>query len=99
MTICISLLDRPICEAEAAADSIRWPVVEPDRNVKGFQSALIDLGAKLGLPGFVNEDGSQKFKDYADYIVNHERRPGVGPLAGFRGEDGTGQGRGAPNPN
>ena len=26
---CISLLDRPICEAEAAADSIRWPVVEP----------------------------------------------------------------------
>ena len=96
---CISLLDRPICEAEAAADSIRWPVVEPDRNVKGFQSALIDLGAKLGLPGFVNEDGSQKFKDYADYIVNHERRPGVGPLAGFRGEDGTGQGRGAPNPN
>ncbi|MCG6885507.1 MAG: molybdopterin-dependent oxidoreductase, partial [Silicimonas sp.] len=28
---CISLLDRPICEAEAAADAIRWPVVEPDR--------------------------------------------------------------------
>ena len=96
---CISLLDRPICEAEAAADSIRWPVVEPDRNVKGFQSALIDLGARLGLPGFVNEDGSQKFADYADYIVRHERRPGVGPLAGFRGEDGKGEGRGAPNPD
>jgi len=28
---CISLLDRPICEAEAMADSIRWPVVEPER--------------------------------------------------------------------
>jgi len=95
---CISLLDRPICEADGLADAIRWPVVEPDRNVKGFQSVLIDLGAKLGLPGFVKEDGSQKFADYADYLVNHERRPGVGPLAGWRGKDGTGKGRGEPNP-
>ncbi len=94
---CISLLDRPICEAEAMADSIRWPVIEPDRDVRGFQSVLIDLGARLGLPAFVNEDGSQKYKDYADYMVNHERRPGVGPLAGFRG-NGEGKGRGAPNP-
>jgi len=100
---CISMLDRPICEAEAMADSIRWPVVEPDRpgheGVRGFQSVLIELGARLGLPGMVNDDGSAKFKDYADYIQNHERRPGVGPLAGFRGKDGTGKGRGAPNPN
>ena len=95
---CISLLDRPICEADAVADSIRWPVVEPDRDVRGFQSALVQLGAKLGLPGFVNEDGSAKYQDYADYIVNHERRPGVGPLAGWRGEDEQGGGRGAPNP-
>jgi anaerobic selenocysteine-containing dehydrogenase len=100
---CISLLDRPICEPEAAADAIRWPVVDPKtqgvgRDVKGFQSALCDLGAKMGLPGFVNDDGSQKFADYADYIVNHERRPGVGPLAGWRNEDGSGEGRGAPNP-
>jgi len=95
---CISLLDRPICEADAAADAIRWPVVEPDRDVKGFQSVLIDLGARLGLPGFVTEDGRQKFADYADYITKHERRPGVGPLAGWRGADGKAQGRGAPNP-
>ncbi len=95
---CISLLDRPISEADAAADAIRWPVVEPNRDVRGFQSALCDLGAKLGLPGFVNEDGSQKYKDYADYITRHERRPGIGPLAGFRGEDGKDVGRGAPNP-
>ncbi len=95
---CISLLDRPICEADAAADAIRWPVVEPDRNVKGFQSALCDLGAKLGLPGFVNDDGTQKYADYADYIVTHERRPGIGPLAGWRmGETGLQNGRGAPN--
>ncbi|UWQ04729.1 molybdopterin oxidoreductase family protein [Aliiroseovarius crassostreae] len=95
---CISLLDRPICEADGAADAIRWPVVEPDRDVRGFQTALIQLGAKLGLPGFVDEDGGAKYKDYADYIVNHERRPGVGPLAGFRGKNGDGNGRGEPNP-
>ena len=99
---CISLLDRPICEAEALADSIRWPVVAPDRpgheGVRPFQSVLLDLGARLGLPGMVHDDGTPKFKDYADYITNHERRPGVGPLAGFRGPDGTGKGRGSPNP-
>jgi len=95
---CISLLDRPICEADAVADAIRWPVVEPDRDVKGFQSALCDLGARLGLAPFTNEDGSQKFADYADYITNHIRRPGVGPLAGWRmGENGLQDGRGDAN--
>jgi anaerobic selenocysteine-containing dehydrogenase len=102
---CISLLDRPICEADAAADAIRWPVIEPDRDVRGFQSVLIDLGARLGLPGFINKDGSAKYKDYADYIVSHERRPGVGPLAGWRSSEGSGvggtssEGRGSPNPD
>jgi len=96
---CISLLDRPICEADGAADAIRWPVIEPDRDVRGFQSVLCDLGARLKLPGFINEDGSTKYQDYADYIVNHERRPGVGPLAGFRGEDGKKVGRGEVNPD
>ncbi len=95
---CISLLDRPICEADAVADAIRWPVITPDREVRGFQSVLCDLGARLGLPGFVNEDGSAKYKDYADYITNHIRRPGVGPLAGWRmSETGLTHGRGAPN--
>ncbi len=95
---CISLLDRPISEASAAADAIRWPVVEPDRDVRGFQSVLCDLGGRLGLPGFVNEDGGAKYKDYADYIQNHERKPGVGPLAGWRG-DGNDFGRGPANPD
>jgi anaerobic selenocysteine-containing dehydrogenase len=94
---CISLLDRPICEADGAADAIRWPVIEPDRDVRGFQSMLCDLGARLNLPGFVNEDGSQKYADYGDYIVNHQRRPGIGPLAGWRVGDGAG--RGEPNPD
>ena len=96
---CISLLDRPICEAEAAADAIRWPVIEADRDVRCFQSVLCELGAMLDLPGFVNEDGSQKYADYGDYIVNHIRKPGIGPLAGWRGENGDQAGRGDVNPN
>lgn len=94
---CISLLDRPISEPDAAGDLIRWPVVDPDREVRGFQSVLIDLGARLGLPGFVDAQGAALYKDYADYITNHQRRPGIGPLMGFRG-DGAEEGRGAPNP-
>ena len=54
---CICLLDRPISEPDAASDAIRWPVVEPDRpgheGVRGFQSVLLDLGARLKLPGMV----------------------------------------------
>ena len=94
---CISLLDRPISEADAAADAIRWPVIEPDRDVRGFQSVLCDLGARLGLTGFINPDGSQKYADYADYITHHERRPGIGPLAGWRGKNGEKSGRGEVN--
>lgn len=95
----ISALDRPISEPEALCDAIRWPVIEPDREVRGFQSVLLDLGARLGLPAMTNEDGTPKFKDYADYIQNHERKPGVGPLLGWRGKDGSKTGRGEPNPN
>ena len=95
---CISLLDRPISEADAAADAIRWPVIEPDRDVRGFQSVLIDLGARLALPGFVDETGKAKYADYADYMVNHERKPGIGPLAGWRtGDKGLTHGRGGVN--
>lgn len=95
---CISLLDRPISEPGAAGDAIRWPVVEPDRDVRGFQSVLIDLGARLGLPGFVDAEGQPLYADYADYITRHQRRPGVGPLMGYRGS-GEETGRGAPNPD
>lgn len=96
---CISLLDRPISHADGPGDAIRHPVVEPDRDVRPFQSVLIELGARLGLPCFVNDDGSAKYSDYADYIVNHERTPGIGPLAGWRGKDGTSVGKGEVNPD
>jgi len=83
-----------------AADSIRHPVIKPDRDVRGFQEVLIDLGARLGLKAFTNDDGSPKYPGgYPDYIVNHERKPGVGPLAGWRGKDGDTFGRGEPNPD
>jgi anaerobic selenocysteine-containing dehydrogenase len=95
---CISLLDRPISEPDAVQDAIRWPVVEPDRDVRAFQSVLIDLGARLKLPGFADQEGKPLYRDYADYILRHERRPGIGPLAGFRGEGGKETGRGAANP-
>ncbi|MGB3643183.1 MAG: molybdopterin oxidoreductase family protein [Mesorhizobium sp.] len=96
---CISLLDRPISEPDAVQDAIRWPVVEPDRDVRGFQTVLLDLGARLDLPGFTDGHGKALYKDYADYIVRHERRPGIGPLAGFRGPKGDRAGRGAANPD
>jgi sulfite dehydrogenase (quinone) subunit SoeA len=96
---CISLLDRPISDAKAAADAIRQPVIEPDRDVRPFQDVLIELGARLNLPGLVNPDGTAKFPGlYPDYIVNHQRSPGVGLLAGWRGANGGDGGAGAVNP-
>lgn len=97
---CLSALDRPFSQAHCMADGIRQPVIEPDRDVRAFQSVLIDLGARLGLPGMVNDDGSPKFPGgYPDYLVNHERKPGIGPLSGWRGKDGTKSGVGEVNPN
>jgi anaerobic selenocysteine-containing dehydrogenase len=97
---CVSLLDRPICEADGPADAIRQPVVQPDRDVRPFQTVLLDLGARIGLPGMTNEDGTPKYPGgYPDYLVNHERAPGIGPLAGWRGENGERQGTGPVNPN
>ncbi len=95
---CISLLDRPISSAHGPADSIRQPVLQPDRDVRPFQDVLIELGARQQLPGFVNADGSASVKDYPDYLIRHERRPGIGPLAGWRGADGESHGVGCPNP-
>lgn len=101
---CISLLDRPISDADGAADAIRHPVLDPraedpDRDVRPFQSVLIDLGARLGLPGLVDDSGQPRYRDFADYMVRHERSPGVGLLAGWRGAEGTMQGRGPVNPD
>jgi anaerobic selenocysteine-containing dehydrogenase len=100
----VSMLDRPISDADGAADAIRQPVLPVDaedagRDVRGFQSVLLELGARLQLPALLDETGAPRFKDYADYLVRHERAPGVGLLAGWRGADGANEGKGAPNPD
>ena len=57
-TLGLHLAARPadLRAPTAPADAIRQPVVEPDRDVRAFQIVLLDLGARLGLPGFVTED-------------------------------------------
>ena len=95
----ISLLDRPISEPDAAADAIRHPVVEPDRDVRPWQEVLVELASRLELPAFTRPDGSRKFKDYRDFVVNYEKAPGIGLLAGWRGKHGDKALRGEPNPN
>ena len=97
---CISVLDRPISDADAAIDAIRQPVLAPDRDVRPFQDVLLELGVRLRLPGLVHEDGRARYPGgYADYIANHERAPGVGLLIGHRGDDGKATGKGAANPS
>jgi anaerobic selenocysteine-containing dehydrogenase len=97
---CISILDRPIGKVDGPADSIRQPILKPDRDVRPFQDVVIDLGARLGLSAFVTGNGEPRYPGgYKDYITYHERAPGIGPLAGWRGEDGDGNGKGAPNPD
>ncbi|MEZ5648484.1 MAG: molybdopterin oxidoreductase family protein [Alphaproteobacteria bacterium] len=96
---CISLLDRPISCADGPADAIRQPVVTPDRDVRPFQDVLLDLGVRLKLPDMVDEKDQPLYPGgYADYMVNHQRSPGIGPLAGWRGKEGQSVGIGAPNP-
>ena len=97
---CISLLDRPISSALGPADAIRQPVVAPENDVRPFQDVLLDLGHRVGLPGLTAENGAPRYPGgYADYIANHERTPGVGSLAGWRGTEGEAEGKGAANPN
>src|SRR3990172_954187 len=96
----MSLLDRPISEFDGPADSVRVPVVSPKGECKPFQEVLIELAGRLRLPAFTRADGSRKFRDYPDFIVNFETEPGsgIGFLAGWRGKGGEKSMRGEPNP-
>ena len=94
----ISMLDRPISEPDAACDSIRSPVIAPDRDVRSWQEVMVEVGSRLKFPAFTNEAGERKYTGYKDFIVNFERAPGLGFLAGWRGENGDQHLRGAPNP-
>ncbi len=97
----MSMLDRPISEYDGPVDSVRIPVLPPTGECKPFQEVLIELGSRLKLPAFVKEDGSRKYRDYPDFIVNYEIEPGsgIGFLAGWRGKGGEKFMKGEPNPN
>lgn len=97
----MSMLDRPISEFDGPVDSVRIPVVPPTGDCKPFQEVLIELGARLKLPAFTKEDGTRKYRDYPDFIVNHETAPGsgIGFLSGWRGKGGEKFMKGEPNPN
>ena len=84
-----------------AADAIRQPVVEPDRDVRPFQDVLIDLGVRLGLPGIRPMKTARPNIPAAMPTTSSitSATPGVGPLTGWRGEDGERFGKGDVNPD
>ncbi len=97
----MSMLDRPISEFDGPVDSVRIPVVPPKGDCKPFQEVIIELGSRLKLPAFTNDDGSRKFRDYPDFIVNYEtvKGSGIGFLSGWRGKGGEKFMKGEPNSN
>ncbi|MCI4624334.1 MAG: molybdopterin oxidoreductase family protein [Candidatus Magnetoovum sp. WYHC-5] len=97
----VSLLDRPICEYDAAADAIRVPILPPKGECRPFQQTLIDVANALGLPGFCDSSGKPLYKTYEEFITKWEPSPGagVGFLAGWRGKNGNEHMTGEPNPN
>jgi anaerobic selenocysteine-containing dehydrogenase len=94
----MSMLDRPISEFDGPSDAVRVPVVPPMGECKPFQEVLVELASRLKLPAFTTAEGTRKFKDYPDFVVNFEPQPGIGFLMGWRGKDGDQHLRGAPNP-
>ena len=94
----MSMLDRPISEFDGPVDSVRIPILPPTGDSKPFQEVIIELGSRLKLPAFTNADGSRKFRDYPDFVINYEAAPGIGFLAGWRGKGGEKFMKGEPNP-
>ena len=96
----MSMLDRPISEFDGPVDSVRVPILPPKGECKPFQEVLIELASRLKFPAFTNADGTRKYRDYPDFIVNFQTEPnsGQGFLIGYRGENGDKAMVGAPNP-
>ena len=95
---CISLLDRPIGAAG------RHPRCDPPAGDRA-RPRRPPVPGRADRPGRTGSacrpspppDGGPRFPGgYADYMVHHERKPGVGPLAGWRGADGTRSARASP---
>jgi anaerobic selenocysteine-containing dehydrogenase len=96
----LSMLDRPISEFDGPVDAVRVPVLPPKGECRQFGDVIVDLGARLKLPAFTKEDGTPKYRNYADFVVNFETSPGsgIGFLAGWRGKFGEKVLKGEPNP-
>src|SRR5262249_24468519 len=96
----MSLLDRPISEFDGPVDAIRVPVVPPTGECRPFQDVLVELAGRLRLPAFVNADGTRKYRDYPDFVVNYETEPGsgIGFLSGWRRKGRGKFMRGEPHP-
>ena len=97
----LSLLDRPPSSVDGPVDAVRIPAVDPKRegyDVKGWGDVMVEIGYRLGLEAFKNKDGSKKYKDFKDFLINWELKPGVGALAGWRGKNGDKFFVGEPNP-
>ncbi|SEJ35034.1 molybdopterin oxidoreductase family protein [Paraburkholderia diazotrophica] len=96
----MSMLDRPISEFDGPVDSVRVPVVPPTGECKPFQEVLVELASRLKFPAFTTPEGKRKYRDYPEFIVNHQTAPGsgVGFLIGWRGKDGDKALVGEPNP-
>jgi len=96
----LSMLDRPISEFDGPVDAVRLPVLPPKGDSRPFQDVLIELAARLKLPAFTKEDGTPKYHNYPDFVVNYETSPGsgIGFLAGWRGKFGEKYIKGEPNP-
>ncbi|CCD35740.1 unnamed protein product [Candidatus Paraburkholderia kirkii UZHbot1] len=95
------MLDSPISEFDGPVDSVRVPVVSRTGECRPFQEVLVELGSRLKLSAFTTPDGERKYRDYPDFIFNHQTAPGsgVGFLIGWRGKDGKDALLGEPNPN
>jgi anaerobic selenocysteine-containing dehydrogenase len=96
----MSILDRPISEYDGPVDSVRIPVLPPKGDCKPFQDVLVEMGTRLKLPAFVDQEGRRKYRDYRDFVINFETSPGsgIGFLSGWRGKSGEKFLKGEPNP-
>ena len=85
----ISLLDRPIsdCRRDRRFDPPPGARARPRRAPLPGRASGARRPARL--PGMVDADGGPRYPGgYPDYMVNHQRKPGVGLLAGWRGANG-----------
>jgi anaerobic selenocysteine-containing dehydrogenase len=96
-----SLLDRPTSATYGPADNIEWPILPPlFKEVIPWSDGEILLGEKLGLPGFLDQNGNPMYPNKMyDWLWKFQYAPGVGVLYMARGKGGTSCCKGEPNPD